>query len=231
MIIHTPCKICGVDMPLILAPTTGPAMHPACDTRAQQDTPHPAAGNLPRLEHQAHQALKAATLTEDGSPQWQQFDRICEQIRAVQHNTTYPGLKWAAQYYSQTLGWPVFPLQPGGKAPLTRRGFKDATTNPQQIQAWWEQTPEANIGLPTGVYFDVVDVDTPICETLWHTMTADEDAEGYGLARTSSGGYHLYVPPMTSTAKNRAGAFGPGIDYRTRGGYVVAPWSLSLIHI
>jgi len=33
----------------------------------------------------------------------------------------------AAVWYATRLKWPVFPIVPGSKEPLTRRGFKDAT--------------------------------------------------------------------------------------------------------
>ena len=43
-------------------------------------------------------------------------------------------------------GWPVFPCDhrlARCKAPLTEHGFKDATTDPVQIEAWWRQFPNA----------------------------------------------------------------------------------------
>ena len=44
-------------------------------------------------------------------------------------------------------GIPVFPCHPADKRPLTRNGFKDATTDEQQIRAWWQQWPDALIGM------------------------------------------------------------------------------------
>lgn len=227
MKITTPCKVCGCDMLLTFGEFNQPAIHPMCDTRpvGQRGRPHPAAGNLANLAHDATLAMAAAAPTPPDSPQWAEFDRLCDRMQQVQDNTLYPPLGWAATYYSQTLGWPVFPLKPGSKTPLTRHGFHDATDNPAQVEAWWDEFPEANIGLPTGVFFDVVDVDTPVCDTNWSSMLSDGEAEGFGLAKTASGGYHLYVEAAEADAKNRASAFGQGIDYRTRGGYVVAPWS------
>ena len=49
-----------------------------------------------------------------------------------------------------TRGWAVFPLKPGGKAPLTAHGFKDATTEAGRIRAWGAEHPSANVGLCTG---------------------------------------------------------------------------------
>ena len=34
-------------------------------------------------------------------------------------------------------GWPVFPCLPGQKIPATRHGYRDATTDPQQITDWF----------------------------------------------------------------------------------------------
>lgn len=42
-------------------------------------------------------------------------------------------------------GWRVFPCDsvpgPHAKAPLTVNGFKDATTEAQQIRTWWKSIP------------------------------------------------------------------------------------------
>jgi hypothetical protein len=35
---------------------------------------------------------------------------------------------------------------------LAPHGLQDATTDLDQIQEWWEQYPEANIGMPTGAW-------------------------------------------------------------------------------
>jgi hypothetical protein len=41
------------------------------------------------------------------------------------------------------------------------RGLHDATTNTDVIRSWWQAHQTANIGLRTGVAFDVVDLDGP----------------------------------------------------------------------
>jgi hypothetical protein len=43
----------------------------------------------------------------------------------------------AAQTYTQ-CGWKVFPLKQGLKTPATRSGFKDATTDLDQISQWFD---------------------------------------------------------------------------------------------
>ncbi len=58
-------------------------------------------------------------------------------------------LKQAALRYA-SLGLAVFPLQPGTKTPLTSHGCYYATTDQNQIRDWWEQNPDANIGIAAG---------------------------------------------------------------------------------
>ena len=57
--------------------------------------------------------------------------------------------------------WPVFPITPRAKKlPLTRHGFKDASTDEHVIRAWWARWPDANVGIATGHRsFVVVDLD------------------------------------------------------------------------
>ena len=65
-------------------------------------------------------------------------------------------LDWALAYAA--AGMAVFPLKADG-SPLTERGFKQASTDAEQIQRWWKRWPHAEIGwaVPAGVV--VVDLD------------------------------------------------------------------------
>ena len=47
----------------------------------------------------------------------------------------------AALVYAERFGWAVHPLKPGAKTPITAHGFKDASTDPAQITAWWTLQP------------------------------------------------------------------------------------------
>lgn len=139
-----------------------------------------------------------------------------------------PALGLAARVYA-SWGWPVFPLQPGSKDPFPRsHGFKDATTSLSQIETWWTKEPLANIGLATGVKFDVVDID-PEGEAMWHTMGGHDlsrwDLDVHGLVMTSRFGYHAYVLPSGDGNSTNIGGL-TGIDYRGLGGYVIAPPSV-----
>jgi hypothetical protein len=133
----------------------------------------------------------------------------------------------SATWYAQH-GMPVFPLVAGEKRPATRHGVLDATAEVDTVIAWWQRWPHANIGFPTGGLFDVIDVDGPPGYQSLADMRARRLLPDV-LARvvTPRGGTHLYIAPQGSG--NRAG-FMPGVDYRGRGGYVVAPPSISGEH-
>lgn len=125
-----------------------------------------------------------------------------------------------ALYYA-SIGWPVFPLEPGKKTPLgrlARNGVKNATTDPKTIRAWWADTPTANIGIATGAGsgVDVIDFDPDGLDRL-----ADLDP-GAGPAVRTPRGAHRYVTHALGR-RNSAGKIGAGIDVRGDGGYVVAP--------
>lgn len=64
-----------------------------------------------------------------------------------------------AEAYAE-MGLYVLPLKPGGKEPLTANGLKDASNDIATVATWWEQWPDANIGVacaPSGLV--VVDID------------------------------------------------------------------------
>ena len=132
-------------------------------------------------------------------------------------------LKQAAIAYA-VRGWPVFPLQARTKRPSTRKGLHAATTNPKQVAQWWTRWPDANIGLTTGVVFDVIDADGArglnsvgsLCDL------EDNGIQIVGLAATAHG-YHYFTP---ATGAGNTTNMAPAVDYRGVGGYIVAPPSL-----
>lgn len=116
-------------------------------------------------------------------------------------------------------GWPVLPLKPRDKRPITEHGLHDATCDLELIRSWWTATPDANIGLRTGIAFDVVDADS---EDAW-SKVMDLDPHGQGPIATTGKGAHLLY--QVSGIGNRAGVL-PSTDYRGTNGYVVGPPSV-----
>lgn len=125
----------------------------------------------------------------------------------------------AATWYAKN-GIPIFPCKPGQKQPATRHGFKDATTNLNQINTWWTSMPQANIGLPTGHLFDVVDVDDLTQNEHVHDYMKNGSLATPILIAYTPRGIHYYIPP---TGNGNATNLLPGVDYRGHGGYVLAP--------
>jgi hypothetical protein len=105
---------------------------------------------------------------------------------------------------------------------LVPHGVKDATTNRARILAWWTRHPQANIGLATGHRFDVLDVDGTEGERAIRQLAATHGLASSGpLVRTGGGGWHFYLAPTGLGNVHPAGL--AHVDWRGRGGYVVAP--------
>ena len=133
-------------------------------------------------------------------------------------------------------GWHIFPCEPQGKRPagaLAPHGLNDATDELEQVRAWWEKEPEANIGLATGRASGVVviDLDGEQAETAYgvlllaHGNPGSAGAPDGATVRTGSG-WHIYLDPGEADIRNSASRVAQGIDVRGDGGYVVAPPSV-----
>jgi hypothetical protein len=132
----------------------------------------------------------------------------------------------AAQKYAERA-WPVFPCEVRGKAPLGRlapHGLKNATVDLAVIDRWWTSEPDANIGIATGIAFDVLDVDGyEGWKTLAQIVAEFGCLNSAPVSMTPSEGAHYLFRP--TGVGNRAG-FRPALDWRGRGGYVVVPPSI-----
>jgi hypothetical protein len=141
-------------------------------------------------------------------------------------------LAWALAY--ARAGWPVFPLRERGKEPITPNGYKQATTDHDIIIAWWSQFPNANLGIQTGIEFDVLDIDGPEGKTallnyLKHVGIGTDRPDPTppyihaGPVSLTGKGIHLLFKP--TEAGNRAGLV-DHVDFRGLGGYIVGPPSI-----
>lgn len=120
---------------------------------------------------------------------------------------------------------PIFPCLPNAKKPATEHGFKDATTDLAQIDKWWTENPNYNLGAcPDDAGCYVVDFDG--AEGLrtykaWEQMGRFSSKHWH--VRTPSGGIHVwYQGKRPSNVKTLA----PGVDTRGVGGYVLLPPSM-----
>lgn len=114
-----------------------------------------------------------------------------------------------------------------GKHPCTKSGFKDATSDPEQIERWAAQYPTANWALATGAVSGVfvIDVDPRNGgdESLdaWETERPDGPLSKTMSAATGGGGRHLFFRYVEGV-RSRADWL-PGVDVKSDDGYVVLP--------
>jgi putative DNA primase/helicase len=133
----------------------------------------------------------------------------------------------AALYYARR-GWPVLPLKPGEKVPLTEHGYKDATTDEPTIRTWWTRHPNANVGIVTGSAsgLAVLDVDPRNGgnESLQALISQHGPLPVTPTVQTGGGFHYYFAIPQGVSIRTRKIA--PGVELKANGGYVVAPPSL-----
>ena len=160
-------------------------------------------------------------------------DRERDQGRNMQEILNRLPLKDAALFYARS-GWPVFPL--AGKIPYEflapghkSHGHRDATTEREQIAAWWSEHPKANIGLATGSNAGVIVLDMDVPNGYFGLKELQEQYGNLPLTKTvhtASGGLHYYFqcPNDNTSYPSTVGlADRISVDIRADGGYVVLP--------
>lgn len=139
----------------------------------------------------------------------------------------------AALLYA-SYGWRVFPLKPGKKDEYGCKSWKnDATTDEQQIRAWWALNPNYNVGVVTGNGLCVVDVDDKPEKhggLLGSDFLRDWELEHGEISETTcaksgTGGMHYYFDVGNVEIKG-CQSDTIFIDLRCDGNYIVAPPSI-----
>ena len=149
----------------------------------------------------------------------------CGHTRPPEHAMTDDSTLRQALAYARR-GWPVFPCLEGQKVPATRHGFRDATTDEQQITGWFGRNPHLNVAIATGAPGpDVLDVDVHGAAgngyaALGRLHCAGLLEDAYGYVRTPSGGLHIY---FTGTTQRNGHLAAHHVDFRSAGGYVLTP--------
>ena len=136
-----------------------------------------------------------------------------------------PPLLKAALIYA-AAGLAVFPLNPRTKKPATKRGFYDATTNPETIRRFWRVT-DRNIGIATGAISGIwiLDIDPGGEDHLGRLEAEHGKLPPTREVITGSGGRHLWFK-HTEPMQCSAGRVAPHIDVRGDLGYCVSPPSI-----
>lgn len=98
-------------------------------------------------------------------------------------------------------------------------GHKSASKKGLDVDLWWSKTPDANVGIATGLVSGIVVVDV--------------DYKSGGIysdpntvrTKTGGGGMHVFYRTNDTAARSRI-KFRQGLDIRADGGYIVAPPSV-----
>lgn len=126
-------------------------------------------------------------------------------------------------------GFSVIPAHPGSKRPLVPWiEYQSRRPTKEEIYRWWQQYPNANIGIVTGKISGVVVIDLDLDKGGNESgARIYEQAPTDLIVKTGRGGYHLYYhyPEDVDHIPNRVGLL-PGVDIRADGGYVVVPPSV-----
>ncbi len=131
-----------------------------------------------------------------------------------------PALLYAAR------GWSVLPLCPRGKRPAVSswQEYQSRRATGEEIQAWWREAPDANIGVVTGAISGLVVLDIDGAEAVKY---ARQRGVPLTPAAETGKGWHVYFAHPGGSVPNAVALDGiKGLDVRADGGYVVAPPSV-----
>lgn len=133
----------------------------------------------------------------------------------------------AALYYAEKKGYSAVPFG-NDKHPLVKwQDWQVKRADRQQIEAWWKQYPDANVGIVTGKISNlaVIDIDDPSGEEELNKLLPETAI--IPTATTPRGGKHLYFSYPTDIDLRNAVKFIPGVDLRAEGGVVKAAPSIN----
>src|SRR5207247_1667228 len=117
------------------------------------------------------------------------------------------------------LGFSVIPIKPKDKKALIQwEPYQKEPASEDTINHWFENWPNANVGIVTGAVSDcvVIDLDSVEARDKLKTLLGDYDLAA--VPRTKTGkGWQLFFKHPGVTVSNRAGII-PGLDVRGDGG-------------
>jgi len=133
----------------------------------------------------------------------------------------------AALYYAEKKGYSVIPCRQDKKPAIKWQEWQTKRADRHQIESWWQQSPNANVGIVTGKISNlaVIDIDEPIGEEELNKLIPESAI--IPTSKTPRGGKHLYFSyPAEIDLRNNTRVI-PGCDVRAEGGYIMAPPSIN----
>ena len=126
-----------------------------------------------------------------------------------------PRLAWALRY--AMAGYRVVPNAPGTKKPLITDWVTCASDNLEQVAAWWQKWPTANIGLALDDNLAVFDVDPRHGGELHHLDKLGVDFARAPLQHTPHGGQHVWYQKPPSMRFDSSVPTLDGLEVKTTG--------------
>ncbi len=143
---------------------------------------------------------------------------------------TNPLLEAALQYAE--IGFSVIPIKPKDKAPplIDWIEYQEKKASKDEIKAWWESNPNANIGVVTGKISGICVVDHDCYNSKYSEKLALQyfpDSILTPCSSTPKGGVHMVfeAPDFEIVGKAEMGGL-PAIDFRCDKNYIVVPPSV-----
>ena len=127
---------------------------------------------------------------------------------------------------AENCGYAVFPCGPNKKPTRPEakggHGYKDATTDPDQIAWLWRNWPGELIGVASGAVsgFDLLDLDVKHDPALGWWQSNHHRIPPTRTFRSRSGGLHFYLIHAAGV-RNSEGKLARGVDVRGDGGYAI----------
>lgn len=133
-------------------------------------------------------------------------------------------LEAAIKYAS--LGWKIFPITEGCKAPpATPNGYKDATNESAKVFEWFGNGRKYNLAISTGrdSGFFSLDVDCKKGKDGFIWLNAQDELPNTIVQKTPSGGKQFFFKMPDFPVYCSSDKIAEGIDIRGDGGYVLTP--------
>lgn len=130
------------------------------------------------------------------------------------------------RHYKRGSGWYECPKDRIGKQPLIRwKNFQTRLPTTREIREWWTRWPDANIGMATGEFSDVIVLDCDSGEARRLALEKGGIDQTPAVWTGTPGGTHFWLAHPGRRVKNFVKDI-PGTDFRGDGGYVLLPPSV-----
>ncbi|MFZ2937621.1 MAG: bifunctional DNA primase/polymerase [Candidatus Omnitrophota bacterium] len=169
------------------------------------------------------------------SPVWSQVFTAClaalvcpdEFLKGNMNQNLSAALKYFREYNFCVIPWKNITSKgekKSNKVPIIKWiAYQKKMCTENEIMEWWTKTPDANVGIVTGIVSKLVVFDTDDEEADKYFQTLLPDSLICPIVATPSGGRHYYFKSEDITLTNASKINGKKLDVRANGGFVGCP--------